>query len=92
MPCSEAVSLVTPAAQSTCVSHLNCSTSARLWCKPYRAKCPETIRNGSGKMKGADSSKAFHPTFSSGGRAGNPQAAKCSTACTATHAISSQGI
>eukprot|EP00965_Chrysotila_dentata_P026858 891485-Pleurochrysis_carterae.AAC.1 len=43
-------------------------------------------------MKGADSSKASHPTFSSGGRAGNPQAAKRSTACTATHAISSQGI
>eukprot|EP00965_Chrysotila_dentata_P237357 6201856-Pleurochrysis_carterae.AAC.1 len=35
-------------------------------------------------MKGADSSKALHPTLSSGGRAGSPQAAKRSTACTAT--------
>eukprot|EP00965_Chrysotila_dentata_P018182 604832-Pleurochrysis_carterae.AAC.2 len=91
-PCSAAASCVTPAAQSTCVSQLNCNTSARLWGRPYRAKCPVTFRNGSGKTKNADSSKVLHSTLSGGGRAGSPQAAKRSTACTETHAMSNQGI
>eukprot|EP00965_Chrysotila_dentata_P244904 6206236-Pleurochrysis_carterae.AAC.3 len=57
-----------------------------------RTTLPLACQSGSGRINGAAFITVRHSTPSGGGQAGRPQAARRNTACTATQAMSNQGI